>query len=379
MSLFVQDAFAVEVPDKITLFLCGDVMTGRGIDQVLPSPGKPKLHEHWATSAEDYVHLAETANGPIPAPVPPDYIWGDALKELERVLPTARIINLETSITTSDRPEPKGINYRMNPGNIGCLTAAQIDCCVLANNHVLDWRRKGLTETLGSLDQAGLGHAGAGSDRVTAEKPWIGSLPGGGRLLVFGYGHETSGIPVSWVATPEAAGINLLPDLSDETASQVIRHIDGWRQPGDLVVFSVHWGGNWGYSIPETQRAFAHALIDAGAVDIVHGHSSHHPKAMEIYRGKPVIYGCGDFINDYEGIRGKEEYRGDLSVMYLPSFSLPDYKLAAFRLVPFQMHRFRLRRVSKADHAWLLNRLNSERRGLPGQLRKGSSLDYLFE
>ncbi|TIP99701.1 MAG: CapA family protein, partial [Mesorhizobium sp.] len=84
------------------------------------------------------------------------YVWGDALSELDREAPDARIINLETSITTSLSLAPKGINYKMNPANIGCLAAARIDCCVLANNHVLDWDEPGLVETLDTLRLAGL-------------------------------------------------------------------------------------------------------------------------------------------------------------------------------------------------------------------------------
>ena len=112
----------------ITLFLCGDVMTGRGVDQVLPHPGDPRIHEPHARSAGMYVELAERAHGPIPRPVDFAYIWGDALEELARVRPGARIVNLETSITRSDDYwRGKGINYRMHPDNVPCLTAAHID------------------------------------------------------------------------------------------------------------------------------------------------------------------------------------------------------------------------------------------------------------
>src|SRR5438874_7861304 len=116
--------------EPLGLFLCGDVMTGRGIDQVLPHPGNPVLYESWVRDARDYVRLAEAANGPIPKPVAFDYIWGDALQELERTGTDLRIINLETSITRREAPWPgKGIHYRMHPENIGCLTAARINCC----------------------------------------------------------------------------------------------------------------------------------------------------------------------------------------------------------------------------------------------------------
>src|SRR3990170_5081967 len=128
----------MEKTDSITLFMCGDVMTGRGIDQVLPYPSNPVIHEPFMKNAAGYVELAEAASGPIPKPVDFSYIWGDALNELERMAPDLRIINLETAITKSDDYWDKGINYRMHPENIPCITVAKIDFCSLANNHILD-------------------------------------------------------------------------------------------------------------------------------------------------------------------------------------------------------------------------------------------------
>lgn len=133
----------------VTFFLCGDVMTGRGIDQIMQRPSDPRIHEPYLKSAIDYVQLAERANGSISRGVSPSYVWGDALEELRATSPDARIINLETAVTTSDDYWPdKGIHYRMHPDSTPCLTAAGIDCCVLANNHVLDWGYPGLEETI---------------------------------------------------------------------------------------------------------------------------------------------------------------------------------------------------------------------------------------
>jgi poly-gamma-glutamate capsule biosynthesis protein CapA/YwtB (metallophosphatase superfamily) len=168
---------------SVTLFLAGDVMTGRGIDQVLLQPSVPTLLEQYVSDARDYVKLAERANGPIAAPVAADYIWGDALGELRRVRPALRIVNLETSVTRSDDAWPgKGIHYRMHPGNLDCLTAAAIDGCALANNHVLDWGRAGLRETLESLRGAGIRTAGAGADRKDAWTPAAFDRNAGARL-----------------------------------------------------------------------------------------------------------------------------------------------------------------------------------------------------
>ena len=161
--------------DRVTLFLCGDVMTGRGIDQVLPFPGHPRLYEPSIDSAMGYVELAEQASGAIRRPVEFSYIWGDALEEFQREAPQAKVINLETAITRSVTPcQDKEVHYKMNPQNIACLTAAGIDCCVLANNHILDWGIPGLLDTLEALEKAGIKHAGAGHNlrEHTRRRSW---------------------------------------------------------------------------------------------------------------------------------------------------------------------------------------------------------------
>lgn len=124
------------------------------------------------------------------------------------------------------------------------------------------------------------------------------------------------------------------------------------KRPGDLVVVSIHWGSNWGHSIPRDQVRFAHALVDGGA-DAVHGHSSHHPRPIEVYRGHPVLYGCGDLIDDYEGIGGHEQYRDDLRLLYFVSLEPDTGRLDHARLVPLQVHRMRLRHASGKDAEWL--------------------------
>ena len=106
-------------PATIRLFLCGDVVTGRGIDQILRYPVSPVIYESYIRDARDYIRIAEKANGPIPHPVNDSYIWGDGLKELRRFSPDIKIINLETAVTSSEECWPdKEINYRMNPKNI---------------------------------------------------------------------------------------------------------------------------------------------------------------------------------------------------------------------------------------------------------------------
>ena len=335
-------------------------MIGRGIDQIMPHPCGPRLYEEWVQSASDYVRLAERMNGPIPTHVEPSYIWGAALDELRRVRPDARIINLETSITRNEGCIPKGINYRMSPENAECLLAADIDCCVLGNNHVLDWERLGLLETLATLKRLGIKTAGAGRDLAQASAPAVLQIEGKGRVIVYSFAMITSGVPRDWAATPEIAGVNLLPDFASKTIISIADQVARIRQPRDLVIASIHWGPNWGYEIAEEQRRFAHALIDRANVSVVHGHSSHHAKAIEIYKNRVILYGCGDFLNDYEGIRGYEEFRGDLSLMYFASFDCLTGDLADLELVPLQIRRFQLISASNADVIWLQQTLDRE-------------------
>jgi poly-gamma-glutamate synthesis protein (capsule biosynthesis protein) len=366
-------------PEHITLFLCGDVMTGRGIDQVMPHPGDPVLYESYVRNAKQYVELAEARNGPVPRPVDFAYPWGDALDELNRVAPDVRIINLETSVTTSDDYWlDKQIHYRMQPKNIPCLTAAGIDCCVLANNHVLDWGYQGLEQTLQTLHDANLKTAGAGQDINKAKTPAVMELPGKGRVVVFSFGMESSGIPCRWAAMADKAGVNLLPDLSDKTAMQIKEAVQAVKRAGDIAVASIHWGGNWGYEIPPEQTHFAHKLIDSAGVDIIHGHSSHHVKGIEIYKDKPILYGCGDFLTDYEGITGQEKYRDDLGLMYFMRMHPGSGKLVGLEMVATQIKRFRLHRASEKDRLWMRDVLNREGRQFNTRIEPGKENNLLL-
>jgi poly-gamma-glutamate synthesis protein (capsule biosynthesis protein) len=241
---------------SVTLFLAGDVMTGRGIDQVLPRPSRPQLHEDYVRSALDYVDLAERAHGRISRPATASYVWGDLLSDLERRSPDFRIVNLETSVTTSEEALPKGINYRMHPANVPCLSAARIDCCVLANNHILDWGGPGLRETLEALAGAQIATAGAGRTAEDAGRPAVLATSGRGRVLVFGFGMPSSGIPHDWAASETRPGVNLLPDSSARSVSRAVEQIQRWKSPGDRVVASIHWGGNWGTTYRESSGSW---------------------------------------------------------------------------------------------------------------------------
>ena len=357
---------------ELTLLLCGDVMSGRGIDQILPHPGAARLFEEHAHSALEYVELAQQRSGSIRRPVDFRYIWGEALAELERRKPDARIVNLETAVTTSDAADPgKGVHYRMHPANVGCLLSARIDCCVLANNHVLDWGERGLRETLAALAAAGIKTAGAGADDQAALAPArIDSSAG--RVLVYALACADSGVPANWAAGAQHAGVALLPDLSEQTLAHIAQRISLEKRPGDVTVVSIHWGGNWGYEVPTTHRHFAQRLIEAATVDVVHGHSSHHAKGVEIHRERLILYGCGDLINDYEGISLQDPWRSDLALLYFARLERATGRLRQLTMAPFRRRRMRLERASDVDARFLLTMLNREGRVLGSRSERAS-------
>jgi poly-gamma-glutamate capsule biosynthesis protein CapA/YwtB (metallophosphatase superfamily) len=342
---------------SVVLALAGDVMLGRGVDQILPHPGDPTLWESHVRDARDYVRLAEVVNGPIPVPVDMRWPWGDALDVLAAAGPDVRIINLETAVTYGGDAVPsKGIHYRMHPANLPCLAAAAPDVCVLANNHVLDFGRGGLTDTLEHLTGAGLRPVGAGRNEEAAWRPAT-VQTGRARVAIVAFGTPSSGIPSSWAAARDRSGVAYLPRLSHAAATRIASSV----HTGDIVVASVHWGTNWGYTVDDEQARFAHALIDAG-VHVVHGHSSHHPRPIELYRGGLILYGCGDLINDYEGIGGYAAYRDELRLLYLVTLD-PATGLQELRMAPLHARRMRLEHATRDERWWLaavLDRVSRE-------------------
>ena len=322
------------------IFLCGDVMLGRGIDQGLPRPCAPRLHEASMDFAVGYLRLAEQANGPIPRPLDFAYVWGAALMELNRTQPHARIINLETSITRSEDFEPKGINYRMSPENAGCLATAGIDCCALANNHVLDWGRAGLLDTLAALHQLAHQDRGSGSRSRRGERA---GDPGRRRR------GTSARIFVRFGDERHATALGGTGRCCRSEFSACSVRGDGRRghpagDPGEAAKRYRHrfhpLGIELGLRDRGSQRWFAHALVDRANVSIVYGHSSHHAKGLEVYNNRLILYGCGDFLNDYEGIRGYEEFRDDLALMYFASVDLSSADLLALEMVPLQSGGF---------------------------------------
>lgn len=364
--------------------MVGDVMLGRAIDMIHPYSCDPKLYEGNGLSALDYVKLAEQTNGSLPdySERGSDYVWGDAIQILDEKKPDFRLINLETSVTTSTVPWPrKAVHYKMHPKNVSIIQAAKIDCCVLANNHTADWGFEGLNETLSSLEDAGISFVGAGKNAESASAPFVYAIPGKGRVLVFAGGHRSSGVLDEWKAKENAEGLNIV-DVDDPSKSvkRLKEEIGRHKKKGDVVVLSIHWGGNWGFDVEGFQKTFARAVIDEAHVDVVYGHSSHHVKGVEVFNRKLIVYSCGDFINDYEGIGGHESYRGDLSLMYFADVDPTNGNLLKLDMVPTELKQLRVNRCRREDDVgWLQNTMSCECRRLGCDIKRvGNELQLVF-
>ena len=259
----------------LTLVLTGDVMLGRLVNERLKD-------------------------------MQPEEVWGDVLPHLAQA--DLRIVNLECALTNHlqqwTRTE-KMFHFRADPEAVLVLQAARIDACALANNHILDYEVQGLRDTLRVLDSSGIRHAGAGESAEQAAVPAIvearvaeeeesGAKPC--RVALLSY---TDNEP-DFAATAKRPGTNYLEiSLQQETMTRIANNIAQARAQGaDLVVFSNHWGANFIERPSPEFRSFARRVIELGA-DIYHGHSAHICQGIEIYRGKPILYDTGNFVDDY--------------------------------------------------------------------------------
>jgi poly-gamma-glutamate synthesis protein (capsule biosynthesis protein) len=189
---------------------------------------------------------------------------------------------------------------------------------------------------------------------------------------------ESSGVAGEWTATKKRSGVNFLKDFSEHAVGVIARQVLSEKRAGDIAVFSIHWGGNWGFDVSYKERAFAHRLIDTAGIDVVHGHSSHHVKGIEVYRERPIIYGCGDFLNDYEGIGGHETYRADLSLMYFPVVDASTGRLLQFTATPTRIRRFRVNRAPEEGMLWLFECLNREGKKLGTRVERQADDTFLL-
>ena len=329
-------------------------MLGRLIDQLFPQ------HVYEPSEAQ-IVNSFRNAKAGL-TDYGPDSPWGNTLPLLRSA--DLNILNLETSATTHPKKWPhKAFNYRMHPQNLKALQAASISYAGLANNHTLDFCEAGLIETVRTVRKAGIAFAGAGETQEESRKPAILRLPSSDPEK----SHEihiwaAADHPREWSKVPNFHFIDYSQKTRQRLKDLITRPTE--TTPA-LKVFSVHWGPNYSWQPAQEIRDLAHFLIDDCGIDIVHGHSSHHVQGTERYKGKLIIYSCGDFVDDYALV---PEYRNDISGIWQVAVEETEspnvnhgLRLKHLEMFPTKIDRFAARRLecNEADFDWVQRKIGS--------------------
>lgn len=289
-----------------TLAFIGDVMLGRGVNEMIGSE-------------------------------PPEYFWGDTLPVLRSA--DAVIANLECAISDYEGiwwRTPKVFYFRADPGAVEVLRAASVRCVTLANNHTLDYDEQGLLDTLRHLDEAGVLRTGAGRDLAEASAPAVFDAAG----LGVGVLSFTDNEP-SFAADADRPGTNYMEIETDpDTLGRVEVGVRRARDAGArLVALGLHWGPNMVLRPPPSFGSFASAALGRGA-DLIYGHSAHLFQGVQLHNDKLVMYDAGDFLDDYAI---DPDLRNDWSFIFL--VEADDQGIIRLRMLPV---RLRFARVDLA-------------------------------
>lgn len=349
----------------------GDVMLGRLIDQLFPT------HVHDLTEASHIASIVrrnpDIKNYNFQSP------WGNTRPLF--LSSDLNLINLETSATTCEKKWPnKAFNYRMHPNNIIALKEAKIDYASCANNHSLDFCEEGLFETAKTLKRAEIAFAGAGETRDEATRPAVLKLPRGSNGEVEQHEihiYSASDHPNDWGRVPSFH----LIDYSHSTRSRLKSLLNSHGAPA-LKIFSVHWGPNYSWHPSSSIRSLAHFLIDECGIDVIHGHSSHHVQGVEIYKSKLIIYGCGDFVDDY-AVDG--EFRNDLSALWRVGLERDGKKLRSkmLEVFPTRIRKFQAMRLGaeEPEYGWVVGKIRnlSQHYGTKFEEERGSDAQMVLK
>jgi poly-gamma-glutamate capsule biosynthesis protein CapA/YwtB (metallophosphatase superfamily) len=295
---------------SIKIGLAGDVMIGRLVDEYLT----------WAKS---------------------DSLWGNMLPLMRST--DFNLVNLEAALTTHDKAVPKVFNFKSHPKHVKSLVEANIKVVNLANNHVLDYDREGLLETLKTLDRAGIQHVGAGKNIEEAQRPITIECKG----VRIGFLGATDNEP-TWAATSSHPGVFYLEIGDIDALLEKVRQL---KATVDYLILSIHWGPNMQERPSSRFRKFAHQLLDCG-VDLIHGHSAHIFQGMENYGHGMILYDTGDFVDDYYV---DPHLRNDLSFFFIAEVSKRG--LRSLRLIPVEISNFQVHRASNEMARQIIERM----------------------
>ena len=197
------------------------------------------------------------------------------------------IVNLEMAITERGEPYDKEYVFRA-PGSAALtLVGAGIDVVSLANNHVFDFGREGLEDTISVLDEVGILRPGAGSNNAEAYAPRILTLDNGVRVA---FVSATAVVPGGFASGADRPGV---ADAKWATP-RVLAAVRAAATGNDVVVVSLHWGVEREPCPNEEQRTLAQQIIEAGA-DLILGHHPHVLQPIETFDRSVIAYSLGNF------------------------------------------------------------------------------------
>jgi len=241
------------------------------------------------------------------------------------------IINLETSITMSNisvNPE-KTYVYKMDPNVLETLVNHNITMVNLANNHVMDHGKIGFNDTLHYLDQSQLSFFGAGNNLSEARLGIIRSYEVDTAIGFLGYFEYRNSYDMKYnfYAKDDESGVGSI------NKDQIQSDISLMKNNSDLILVSLHKGGNYETKISKSHQDIARFAIDCGA-DAVICHSAHIVLPIEFYKQKPIFYSVGNFIFTTPGrFRYVDEvYHAGLGVELI----IEDQQLSAIELIAFK-------------------------------------------
>ncbi len=195
--------------------------------------------------------------------------------------------NLEGPISAHGEDWGNPISFRANPRVVDGLISAGFKVLGLANNHIMDWGRAALSDTVALLQSAGVSTIGAGRNEAEANEPLIINAKGG-RVALLNY---TGLLPKSFEANSSTAGIS---HFDPAGIADAIRNA---KMDADIVVVLIHWGEEYRAHATSAQQDVGRALIDAGA-SLVVGTHPHVTEEVEQYHGGWIAYSLGNFVFD---------------------------------------------------------------------------------
>jgi len=275
-----------------------------------------------------------------------EYVFGKIKKYFDSA--DFSIINLESPISDCPQLAPDTMEFCASKQIVNCLNSQSdefslgIDVALLANNHMMNFKEKGLQDTLESLEAKGILHIGAGKDQNQANTPIFVEKKG----IKFGLLNYTDRdvLDVDYAAQGSNPGVNPMDfDLLKKGIAQA-------KEKADFIIVFIHSGTEYIQGANKRQIEFAHKAIDSGA-DLVVGSHPHVVQNAEIYKGKYIFYSLGNFSFD-------QMWSQDTRNGLVAKFCFDAKELENIELVPIQINDYSQPNFVLGDTAKnILNRL----------------------